>query len=144
MQKVLAGTHNSQSLKGPSSNPVIARLGKLRPREARPFAQGHTVSQLATGRRLAPGPLSLCRPPFPTWHLPQQACSCSCKLAGRGSPLPLVSFCRPGPHPAPPSASLVAGTFHWPPVTLHIPQGLGRCPLFPGQLPTIANPGQAS
>lgn len=63
MPKVLAGTHNSQGLKGPSSNPVIARLGKLRPREARPFAQGHTVSQLATGRRLAPGPLALCRLP---------------------------------------------------------------------------------
>lgn len=63
MPKVLAGTHNSQGLKGPSSNPVIARLGKLRPREARPFVQGHTVSQLATGRRLAPGPLALCRLP---------------------------------------------------------------------------------
>lgn len=37
----------------------------------------------------------------------------------------------------------MAGAFHRPPVTLHIPQGLGCCPLFPGQLPTIANPGQA-
>lgn len=50
MQKVLAGTHNSRNLKGPSSNPFLVHLGELRPREESPFARGHIVSQLVTER----------------------------------------------------------------------------------------------
>lgn len=85
MQAVLVGTHHALSLKGPPSDSVCASGGKSRPQGARPSAQGHTVSR-------CPCPDSVASPgPSPRLAPPQQACSCSCTLAGWGSPLPLAS-----------------------------------------------------
>ena len=85
MQAVLVGTHNPLSLKGPLSKSVCASGGKSWP-GSEALCPGSHSEPAAPSRTPSP---ALALPP--AWHLPQQACSCSCTLAGWGSPLPLAS-----------------------------------------------------
>lgn len=135
MQAVLVSAHNPLSLKGPPSNRVYCASGgkKEAPRGGEALCPGSHSEPAAPPRTLSP---ALALPP---WHLPQQACSCSCTLwTELSSP---AGFLLP-PWRLP--CLCCCGRRFLPPVTRHIPQGLGAVLSSQGSFPRLLIPARPS